>query len=249
MNRIRYAFATALFLYMSMTTPAIGAEIQGAFNLSTLTFIGSNPARLSFYNTKHSDGEEEVTLGGSMKEAQRGIDAHINLQFEETSTYRIPIGVEYLICSAYEMQNYRSMRNITAFKTDIITIYSGLHKIIWNYPEYDISLYTGLELRGTYFHNIYYDNYNKKDGEILARANLTPKDNALRLGATARFGGEGKLYKDFYIGWSGGLTCMNLIGRDADRGELMTPEAFYENHESLLFGYNINVGIFYKFKK
>lgn len=249
MTKIKYAFAIALFLYMSMTTSAICSEIQGAFNLSTLTFIGDNPSRLSFYDAKYVDGEREVVIGGSMKEAQRGIDAHLNFQFSEASTYRIPVGFEYIWCSSSEMQNRYPTRLIARFETDIMSAYSGIHKVLWSEPVYDISLYAGLEIRGSYFHNIYYDVYFKRDGEIVLRSNLTEKDNALRLGASFRFGGEGKLYKDFYIGWSTGITCMNLIGIDAERGELMTPEGAYENKESFLFAYNINVGIFYKFKK
>lgn len=228
--------------------PASARNIHFTGGLSTLTFVGDNPATHGFVHDFKEGADKDFTIGGSFQETQRGIDLRADLSMTEDDKWRIPVGFNYIFCRSREMRNYRELKAVKAFNTDILSLYSGVHYCLWKYPVQDISVYAGAEVYGSYFTNIKYEIYFKDGGKELDREPRPTKDNAFRIGSALRLGGEGKVYKDVYLSWGVGLHCMNLLIRDEGRGELMTPSLEYEYNyeETFLFGYSVNIGALIK---
>ena len=232
-----------------MEKPKEVAKFKLSVNLNTLTFIGSNAARLSFVNVAtESDGSETITIGGSLKETQRGININVSIPIGKNNKYEIPIGADYLFFGAKEMQNYNSMRNITVFDCDMLSFYTGVHRVLYDYRGlFDLTIHGGFTLNFNSFRNSLFEIQFKKNGQLVETIDFDEKDDANRLGISGMIGGEGRLINNVYVNWSFGLTCLNLFWRDDERGELLTPTNSLEDKENLLFGYNIILGILYKF--
>jgi len=222
--------------------------------LAIMNIIGNNPAKLPFVNEEWlSNGEYKYTYGGSFQETQSGFDVNFRIPLDDADKLRVPIGLEYIFFRSKEIEHVISNEESHDFlvenRFDLITVYSGMHYVMLKYPDYDINVYTGLEVRGTY---LAFNDF--KGTEIFKDSpdkvyNLNDKSPAFRIGTCLKFGGEGRLYKNMHANWFFALTALNLIGTNKSRGEFLTPQRRLESGESTVFTYQIGFQLQYKFVK
>jgi len=219
-----------------------------------MNIIGNNPAALPFVKEEVMDnGEYKYTYGGSFQETQSGFDVNMRIPIDDKDKLRIPIGMEYIFFRSKELEHVISSETSHDFllvnKLDLITLYSGMHYVLLKYPEYDISVYTGFEVRGTYLGMSDFRGTEifKDDEDKVWDLNDKDKTNAFRIGAGIKFGGEGRIYKNMYANWFFGLTALNVIGTEKSRGEFLTPVTALETRESTVFTYQIGFQVQYKF--
>ena len=74
---------------------------------------------------------------------------------------------------------------------------------------------------------------------------IAPKDDAMRIGALLKLGVEGRLRDNFYINAGGAIGFMNIIGKNNNRGELLTPIAMFETQESNILSLQVFILIQY----
>lgn len=220
--------------------------------IAIMNIIGNNPAKLPFYNEKILDnGQSEYRYGGSFQETQSGFDVNFRIPLDDSDKIRIPIGLEYIFFRSKEIDHViygnDSHDLLVENKLDLITLYSGLHYVLFKYPEYDINVYTGFELRATYLgSNDFKGTEIFKDGQDTVH-NMIHKTDAFRIGTAIKLGGEGRIYKSLYANWFFALTALNVLGTDKNRGEFLTPQRRAETRESTVFTYQIGFQVQYKF--
>ncbi len=219
-------------------------------NLSTMTLVGDNPARVSFVDV-HSDaeGNEDVTYGGSLSETQSGIDFKFIIPLANDKLH-IPVGIDYIWCHAAELENLPQDKDadrlLMDYKANIFSMYSGIQYDLIEFPEYHIRIHGDLLAFGSYYHNYGFKAIFKKgNGDVVSTVIQETKDNAFRLGMGVNFGAEARVLRGLFFNWDLGLNCYNLIGRDDKRGQLLTPHTISENQEDLLFGYTLKIGLLY----
>ncbi|MEI6088959.1 MAG: hypothetical protein WCR42_00755 [bacterium] len=224
--------------------------------LAIMNVIGKNPAALPFVNKEDlHNGNYIFTYGGSFQETQSGFDVNFRMPIDESDKIRIPIGLEYIFFRAKELDRVitgdASHDFLTINKFDLMTLYTGLHYVIFKYPEYDINVYTGFELRATYLgFNTFHGTEIFKDGSTIEHdLNDPKKTDAFRIGTSIKLGGEGRLSKsqNVYANWFFALTALNVIGTEKSRGEFLTPITALETRERTAFTYQIAFQVQYKF--
>lgn len=196
-------------------------------NLNTLPLIPNRP-----YNDK-------FIQGGSFDNAQTGIEARYSMPLGTSERWRIPIILDYTFYSAKELQAaspnlYIHFKN----ESNLLGLNTGLHYFLAKYPFSKAKIYTGLELRTVYVHNVNYMHrvdYKQPGFEEYEFTFNSSKKNGFRLGTYARLGVEGLLAKNLYVNISFAGGVLNLVGRDNDRGELFTPDNTYQTEESLVY--------------
>lgn len=256
MKKIAFTLTVALFITLGHS------EVKSQYTmdyivtggLAIMNIIGNNPAAMPFVKEEVMDnGEYKYTYGGSFQETQSGFDVNLRIPLDDNDKLRIPIGLEYIFFRSKELEHVISSESSHDFllvnKLDLITLYSGMHYVLLKYPEYDINIYTGFEVRGTY---LTYSDFRgteifKDDVDKVWDLNDKDKTDAFRIGACVKFGGEGRIYKNMYANWFFGLTALNLIGTEKSRGEFLTPGTVLETRESTVFTYQIGFQVQYKF--
>jgi hypothetical protein len=230
---------------------AIGITV----NLSTMTFIGDNPARNAFFETKSDENGEDIDiLGGSLQETQSGIDLKFLFPLKNEDLH-IPVGFDYIWCKARELDNMEASeyngKVISQYKSNIFSLYTGIQYDLIEFPEYRIRMHADLLAYATYFHNNDFSKVVKDGATVKKEIPLESKDDTFRAGLGVNLGAEARIYRGLFFNWDLGVSCYNLIGRDDERGQLMTPQKQFENKEDLLFGYQLKVGFLYfiSFKK
>jgi hypothetical protein len=239
-----------------------GAKAQYTINysvtggLAIMNIIGNNPAALPFVDEEITDdGEYVYTYGGSFQETQSGFDINFRMPLDENDKIRIPIGLEYIFFRSKEIEHVITSAESHDFlvenRFDLMTLYSGFHYVLFNYPEYDINVYAGFEVRGTYlgFSDFKGTEIFKNEADKVWNLNDKDKTDAFRIGTSIKFGGEGKLNKDHnvYANWFFALTALNVIGNEKARGEFLTPTNALETRERTVFTYQIGFQVQYKF--
>ncbi len=224
--------------------------------LAIMNIIGNNPAALPFVKEEVlPTGEYQYTYGGSFQETQSGFDINFKIPVDDGDKLKIPIGLEYIFFRSKELEHVISSESSHDFllvnKFDLITLYSGIHYVLLKYPEYDINVYTGFEVRGTYlgFSDFRGTEIFKDGPDKVWDLNDKDKTPAFRIGTSLKFGGEGRITKKapIYANWFFALTALNVIGTEKARGEYLTPTNSLETRERTVFTYQIGFQFQYKF--
>lgn len=218
-----------------------------ALGLSTNRVFGISAE--SMYST-----DDNVATNGSFNGAQPGIDFRYTMDLDEEGSFRMPIGLNYEFFSARERIPISRILDIKLEHTlNIISPYIGLEYRFFKLPKARAYLYGGFDLKASFISNAKYTqsvfNISTQENESQGSAS---KENATRFGTTYRIGIEGEISDNYEINVSSGLNVLNLIGKDGNRGELLTPiprssPISTENQESVVYGLFFSILLQYRF--
>ncbi len=240
-----------LFVLISMAQAGkaqlFNTPVSVGFGLRTATILGKNA------NTKpiaSNDTNDRGGLGGSMSDAQPGIEFRSTFSLTKEDRFRIPVSLEYSFYTANErfpIDKY--VEDYYHHSLNVFEASTGLHYVVKRVFGARAKIYTGLEAKGSYIHNVEYTitrNYFNLPN-YGGKKKMEAKENAFRIGALGRIGVEGRLEGNWYVNTSLGLSAMNIFMRDDNRGELMTVQRLFEDKEALLWQFNFSLLIQYNF--
>ncbi|MBX3043487.1 MAG: hypothetical protein KIT33_05005 [Candidatus Kapabacteria bacterium] len=226
--------SVVFFALSKNTFSQLGAKVNFGAGIITTNILGENRAKMPIGPTAI---EGDAFIGGSFKNAQPGIQAKATFLFDSNPDIRFVTALDYMFFSGKERYGippnvniaYEHSLNIGAFGLGVEYVWANLDFA-------NAKLYTGLDLKAFYVHNIYgvekiryLDRF--KEDDIYE---FPVKDNALRFGGNVKLGVEGKLRDKFFVNAGVNIGIMNLIGRDNERGELLTPLPIFESEENML---------------
>lgn len=236
-----------LFLFGSIASYSqMETHYRIGAGIITTQILGDNPAKLSIIN--YSSKDDQVT-GGSFPDAQPGVQLQFLFPIDEDAKFRIPVSLSYSFFRGKERVNYN--RNIVDYYShtlNIMGVNSGFQYAFLPVQFAHANMYAGLEISLNYINNIdiewyrdYLNNNVFKD-EIYK---TPPKEDALRIGGLFKLGVEGRLRKNFYINAGGAIGIMNIIGKNDNRGELLTPITMFETIESNVYTLQVYILVQY----
>lgn len=211
----------------------IGTKVNIGIGLISTGIVGNNRAKLPVATTSTA---VDAFTGGSFKYSQPGIQIRATFPINNHEDFRFISTFDYIFFVGRERFGYDKAKILFSNKLDLISFSLGLEYVWANLDFANAKLYTGLDIKANYIHNLHFDQYIElaDDPENPSLEVYDPKVNALRFGGDIKLGVEGRLRKNFYINTGLSLGVVNLIGRDDSRGELMTPLTVFENQESFL---------------
>lgn len=229
-------FLILSFLLLITFNQSSFSQFDKDFNISfgvvTTSILGDNRAKLPMVAT---DDSENAYTGGSFDYSQPGFSLKANIRDDENKI-RYGIGVDYLLFSGRERINITGGRIVHYLMHDvnILSFGADFNYVLLELDFANAKIYTGIEAKMYYLHNI--SAQVKEDWlEIDEMDNLithTPKPNAFRFGGSVKAGIEGRLRKKLYVNTGLAVGLINLLGRDDERGELLTPLRLFEDKES-----------------
>ncbi len=208
--------------------------------LSTFWINGANPAR-----------ETLAFLGGGFSGAQSGVA--VKLAFPEALSVlpSLPLDVvlfaETIFFRGRERYPYPNANLYRSFGIDVASLSVGLERTFVHFSSLT-SAFAGMEIRGTLVsRGLFEQRFVRLNGEIIERNTYTvrTKTTAWRLGLTMRVGVRGKFDPDFAMEASIGYSALNLLGRQPERGELLTPDPTLEVQERIVAGVVSSIMILY----
>ena len=239
MNKIKFTIIL-LIITVNVSYGQFYKHTSIAVGLSTTQILGNNPGKLSI---QPSPTVEPFVFGGGFLGAQPGLELRVTVPIDEEMRWRIPFGIDYQFYSAKEripVGPYIEDHWVHDFKA--ITPYIGLSYVMQDLNFIKSKTYVSLEFRAASISNIvstWEENYAFFPDLDTLIVNRT-KPNATRIGALIRAGVEGKLFDPIKLNASVGLSLMNIMGRDDERRELLTPFKIFETKESLVWNLNFS---------
>ncbi len=215
----------------SFASTPIDAATKEAFQdfyigigLSGIAFFNDNP---SWKHILNSPDKNDV-LGGSFDGLESGFHLSVMTNLNESSSLLLPISFEYDWLTAAE-QMYQTSRTKLQVKhsIDIQKLGIGLQWQFLTFPFKDVKGYMEADLKVIFINNQEYRyviSELETDGTITSNLGpYNPKETAVRFGAEYKLGFRGQLTKNFFINSFLGIELLNVLGRNDDRGELLTP--------------------------
>jgi len=243
---MRFYVLTLLILVNYSSFSQFTTKYRLAAGLFTTQIIGNNPAKLPMIAT--SDTDEAVT-GGSFPDAQPGIELRLTFPIDDKDNLRIPFNIDYSFFRGKERINYnRNIIDYFSHTLNVLGINTGLHYVFLYVPFARAKVYTGLEVRMSFVHNIdveWFRDYVNNDVFKDELYKIPPKENAFRLGGTFKLGVDGRLKDNLFINTGFGIGITNLIGKNDTRGELFTPITLQETGESNVINFHVFILIQY----
>ena len=192
---------------------------------------------------------EPFVFGGGFLGAQPGLEVRVTVPIDEEQRWRIPFGVDYQFFNAKERIPIGPyIEDHWAHTFTAITPYIGLSYVMQDLNFIKSKTYVSLEFRALSISNIS-STWEEKYfffPDLDTLINNRTKPNAVRLGALARVGVEGKLFDPIKLNASVGLSLMNLVGKDDSRRELLTPFKIFEIKESYVWNLNFSFLFMYE---
>lgn len=218
-----------------------------AVGLSTTQIMGDNAGRLPL---QPSGEVEPYVFGGGFLGAQPGIEFRITVPLDEERRWRVPFGLDYQFYSAKDrMPVGSSIVDYRDHSLQVITPYAGLSYVLQDFRFLKAKTYVSLEFRAAMINNVKsiwredYLYFEDLDTTIVYRT----KPETTRLGGVLKFGVEGKLFDPIQLNANVGLSLMNIVGRDENRRELLTPFRLFEVKESFVLNLNFSLLFQYTF--
>ena len=201
-----------------------------------------------------SADENVTSVGGSFNGAQPGIEFRYTYDLDDEGNFRLPIGLNYEFYSSREKIPVPPVIEVKLqHNLEILSPYFGLEYRFFKLPRARAYVYGAVDFRATMVNNIVYTNIieNLRDPNETV-SNSVGKENATRYGLNYRVGVEGEISDNYEINASAGLNVLNLIGKDGNRGELLTPiprniPVSTENEESVVYGLYVSILLQYRF--
>lgn len=216
--------------------------------MSTSTLLGNGPNT----NSMNPLVNTEAALGGSFKGAQPGIDIRFTYQYDENGKFRIPIGVDWTFYDAIDrFPIAKYLRDKYENSSSILAPYIGLNYHFLKLDRALATMYAGLEVRANLVSESSFRLLRTNDIDQSLGYDLVEhqKASTLRLGSAIKIGAEGELADNYLINISGAYSIVNLLLKDSNRGELLTPRKDFETSEKYLQSFNFLIMIQYKFGK
>lgn len=251
-NTIKIALLTFVLMFVSNNVRANVYDYDYSLGVSFTTskILGDNPAinTLAPINTPN--------VGGGINGAMPGFEIKGQYKLDGIGDWRLVAGANYTFLSAKE----RIPRDKSVYRlshtVEVLSPLIGLNYYIFRFPNAMSSIYAGLELRYNYIHGSNYQVAEefKESGEVKTRS-LFGKPNAGRVGGIIKLGIEGELYENYMINVSWGVDALNILGRDNNRGQLLTPFSKndlkigvdLENQEDFTYNFYFSLMIQYRF--
>jgi hypothetical protein len=212
--------------------------------LSTIEIIGDDVNANPFvYET--IDGAS--LYGGSFDQSQNGLRIEAIFPMDKIGRFELPFGAEYNFFMGRERQPISDDGSDIKFKhdIDIATITLGLNYAFYRFNPLNskAKFYVGLDTRTAFIFNAHYESkikYVVHDSiETIA---FDTKESAVRFGGTINIGLNGMLFEPVSVDFKAGLGILNLVGKNDERGELLTPRKktadYIETKESTIFTFN-----------
>lgn len=210
---------------------------------------------VSAKNITFSSDPNDHVIGGSFDGMESSIRASITTNIDRESNFLLPISYEYQFLRAGEMLYYNLTPELQYYGTFKHQI--DVHKLSiggeWQFlaTEFrDVKFYMGMDLK-SYF--ITAQDFIREDTKIVGNDDVIiekfpykPKEDALRFGGEVKLGIRGHLLGNFYINAFVGYESWNAIGRDNNRGQLLTPFSRTEVSENYVGAFHYFIGLEYK---
>jgi len=231
-----------------------------AFGASFTQLLTNSIGKRSMYVQDDFNPDPDFTgspkPGGSFDGTQSGLEVRMTLYYGENDKYKVPFGLTYTFFRAKELLPITtSLDALFANSYDMVSPYVGFDYQIKHFWKGNVNLYAGALIKANILFNHEYSRVlrNLNDPEYQGGNDKGSKPIAFRLAPELRLGFEGELANDWYLNFNVGISILNLIGRDGERGEFLTNQKIsslgayvetIENFEfalqfSLLFQYRI----------
>ncbi|HRP02226.1 MAG TPA: hypothetical protein PLE30_06210 [Candidatus Kapabacteria bacterium] len=244
--KLSYIIAIFIIFTSINSYSQFNTNYRVAGGIVTTQILGDNPAKLPIIDTSPND---DAITGGSFPDAQPGVQLQFLFPVDEAATFRIPFSFKYFFFRGKERVNYnRNIIDYYSHTLNVASINSGLHYVFLPVKFARANVYTGIELEMSYIHNIDIEwNRDYKNNDVFQDEiyKIAPKDDAMRIGALLKLGVEGRLRDNFYINAGGAIGFMNIIGKNNNRGELLTPITMFETQESNILSLQVFILIQY----
>ncbi|MDQ1266145.1 MAG: hypothetical protein QG635_1297 [Bacteroidota bacterium] len=220
-------------------------KVDIAGGLSTCYILGDNPASLPML--QRDENKPAVQGGGfGIREPGFGLAATFNL--DEEGDWRMPVTFDYYIFrSAQRVPVYRTLTALLYNEYDVASLSLGAKYSVLYFPLGNANIYIGAEAKGNIIsQSTYKKRHDYQNDALDTMAVYHWKDAAFRIGAAARIGLEGEIWGPWMINTSIAIGAMNLLLRDDSRGELLTPEKYLEDKETIM--YNIFFSLLLQYK-
>ncbi len=201
--------------------------------------IRAGEENLNIESLMPSDNNGSTVFGGQMGGGHPGYHVQFTAYLDWQENYRIPIGISQNFMSSANTRPASSQGILTRYNhnIDLIKLNAGFHVALFDFPSSEAKVYIGSELIYSFIIN---SNYSERfdflaAGEDDVDLAKMSKENATRIGGLLRLGVEGHLHKRMYINVGLGMGCLNVFGRDDERGELFTFTNTIEIQESYVY--------------
>lgn len=220
------------------------------FGIKTTAIWSDNAATLPIVRV---DTNQADVIGGSFEMVQPGLE----LRFTGLLNDKLRLVGAYSVDFFSSRERDPANIVIDQYYLHSLHIHNfnvGLHYVFYKIGFADAKFYIGLEPYLSYVNtrNYRFTRDYKIQNDLDQTIDLNQKDNALRLGGLYRLGVNGRIKNDWYVNLSAALSNPNLLLRENDRGELLTPSpeeaVLTEGDEDILTNFHISVMLEYRFR-
>lgn len=238
----------AILLTNTNSFSQINFSVSGG--LTTTQILGDSPNSAEMISR---DNDTTFSFGGSFNGVQPGFSILLELDFGDEIPITIPIGFEYTMFDGRErVPVTKSFTSWFKHTVNVSTLILGVNYEFVKTSFSKVGIYAGIEGRANFIPegNLYSKSENKVLNEVIT-TNRKTKDATFRLGGQIKFGIKGEIVPPIFINTSFGLGIMNLVGRDSERGELLTPGSLdpdynFETKESIIYNSYFSLMLQYK---
>ncbi len=217
-------------------------------------FSGTNifEGNVSSVPMMQKNSEKANIIGGSFDGAELGFIIKSEFNLDSACNFFIPVSFEYTWFTAKEIYwSSASSRQYLEHNMDAQRVSIGLNWYFYKFPFQNVRPFIGFDVKGSFFNRQELKNrieYQHKDSVKYVYFQM--KEPAFRLGGELKIGFRGELVKNFFLQGSFGVEVLNLLLRDGERGELLTPIKRYsgvtENEEKSVPNFHFSLIIEYK---
>lgn len=235
-----------LLLVLSLQTQAQFKNVSVSAGLVTTSILGDNPGT---WPIVERDVNINRDIGGSFRGSQPGFGIRFNFPVSKYPNLNIPIGFDYIYYHALEKVPITQKSTLFLRHTVAVpTATMGVNYFLFKFPVANVKAYTGIEARGSFVQEgNFYRRFEFELQDSIKIIDTKSKDAGFRLGALLKFGVEGEFISPWYVNTGIAFGAVNLIGRDNERGELLTPMKSFETSESIVYNMHLFFMIQYKF--
>ena len=230
-NIILLSFTSVNAINCLASTP-VEPEDKSAFSefyigvgLSGTQFFKDTP---SWNPITYSLNPSQDVIGGSFDGLESGIHFSFVTNLTKSSELMLPFSFEYNWLSSGEILYPTPVTEwLMQHSIDVQKIGTGLQWQFYTFPFKDVKAYMETDIKMIFINNqkiskTAYET-NSDGSKSSTVTSFVPKETAIRFGAEYKLGFRGQLTKNFFINSFLGIELMNILGRDNNRGELLTP--------------------------
>lgn len=174
-------------------------------------------------------------FGGGIYGQQPGLSLKAIYMIDTGRIYRLTLGGDYFFVSGGQRIEEEFFSLTARHTLNIMAISGGFEYAFATIPLANARVYAGVEGRFSFLENIRFESrLFYKDFDSLVVRNREAKESAMRFGTTLRLGVEGEIFDPAYVNISVAYNAINMFNRDDNRGELLTPQNFAEQKESVV---------------